>query len=357
MDDRELTIKINTNVKYQKIIIKNICNLHTVKETPKVIKTERIMDFPTSEMIQESISRMQETMEALNKSIMSSISDLAVYGENIIGSIGENTYNLLDEIIGQISAYKIPKIHINKSQEIKDKEKFLNIAEENVLPIFLEIDTPLQENVLKIAESSSKDKLKSNLEDFIMNYYDNEQIDNILDFWMEQNWLENERKGILKEAVEVYKLEYYAASTSTLMCQIGGVITCLYKLFNLDKATEKKEKKKIENRYRKKKKRRDNFEKNKYISEKMKALIMTDIQSSGLLIWYRCANYLNDFVYSSEKSMAHFKRDPGRHKICHGVQYNYQNKLFALKAILAMDMIIQLSDELINFYPSIRKTY
>lgn len=89
----------------------------------------------------------------------------------------------------------------------------------------------------------------------------------------------------------------------------------------------------------------------------MKALIMTDIQSSGLLIWYRCANYLNDFVYSSEKSMAHFKGDPGRHKICHGVQYNYQNKLFALKAILAMDMIIQLSDELINFHPSIRKTY
>lgn len=56
MDDRELTIKINTNVKYQKIIIKNICNLHTVKETPKIIKAKRIMDFPTSEMIQESIS-------------------------------------------------------------------------------------------------------------------------------------------------------------------------------------------------------------------------------------------------------------------------------------------------------------
>lgn len=77
MDDRELAIEINTNVKYQKVIIKNICNLHTVRETPKVIKTERVMDFPTSEMIQESISRMQETMEELNKSIMSSISDLA----------------------------------------------------------------------------------------------------------------------------------------------------------------------------------------------------------------------------------------------------------------------------------------
>lgn len=348
MDDRELAIEINTNVKYQKVIIKNICNLHTVRETPKVIKTERVMDFPTSEMIQESISRMQETMEELNKSIMSSISDLAVYGENIIGSIGENTYNLLEEIIGQISAYKIPKIHINKSQEIKDKEKFLNIAEENALPIFLEIDTLLQENVLNIAESSSKDKLKSNLEDFIMNYYDNEQIDNILDFWMEQNWLENERKRILKEAVEVYKLEYYAASTSTLMCQIGGVITLLYKLYGVDKETEKKEKELMKKRYEKKKKKIGTIKQTKYISEKMKALIMTDLQSSGLFIWYRCANYLVNFVYSSEKDLTHFVKDPGRNKICHGEQYNYRNKIFALKAILAMDMIIQLSNELME---------
>lgn len=244
MDDRELAIEINTNVKYQKVIIKNICNLHTVRKTPKVIKAERVMDFPTPEMIQESISRMQETLEELNKSIISSINDLATYGENIIGSIGENTYNLLEEIIEQISAYKISKIHIDKSQEIKDKEKFLNIAEENALPIFLETDTLLQENVLKIAESSSKDKLKRNLENSMLNYYDNKQIDIILDYWMEQNWLENERKEILKEAMEVYKLGYYAASTSTLMCQIGGVITCLYKLFNLDKATEKKKRRK-----------------------------------------------------------------------------------------------------------------
>lgn len=46
--------------------------------------------------------------------------------------------------------------------------------------------------------------------------------------------------------------------------------------------------------------------------------------------------------------MTHFEKDPGRNKICHGEQYNYRNKIFALKAILAMDMVIQLSDELIG---------
>ena len=46
--------------------------------------------------------------------------------------------------------------------------------------------------------------------------------------------------------------------------------------------------------------------------------------------------------------MTHFAKDPGRNKICHGEQYNYGNRLLALKAILSMDMIIQLSDELIE---------
>ncbi len=183
MDDRELTIKINTNVKYQKIIIKNICNLHTVKETPKIIKAKRIMDFPTSEMIQESISRMQETMEELNKSIMSSISDL-VSGVNIISSIGESIHNSLEKIVDSIASYTIPEINI--SQEARNRGRFLNIAEENALPIFLETDTPLQENILKIVKNSSKDKLKNNLEEAMLNYYDNEQIDNILDYWIEQ---------------------------------------------------------------------------------------------------------------------------------------------------------------------------
>ena len=121
MDDRELTIKINTNVKYQKIIIKNICNLHTVKETPKTIKAKRIMDFPTSEMIQESISRMQETMEELNKSIMSSISDL-VSGVNIISSIGESIHNSLEKIVDSIASYTIPEINI--SQEARNRGGF-----------------------------------------------------------------------------------------------------------------------------------------------------------------------------------------------------------------------------------------
>lgn len=335
MGDRELAIEINTNVKYQKVIIKNICNLHTVKETPKIIKAKRIMGFPTSEMIQKSISRMQETMEELNKSIMSSISDL-VSGVNIISSIGESIHNSLEKIVDSIASYTIPEINI--SQEARNRGRFLNIAEENALPIFLETDTPLQENILKIVKNSSKDKLKNNLEEAMLNYYDNEQIDNILDYWIEQKWIEEERKKILKEAVEVYKLGYYAASTSTLMCQIGGVITRLYELANIDPKVEEYETEMLTEIY--------NI--SKINSEKMKAVVMMDLQKSGLFNWYRCANYLVYFVYSSNKKMTHFAKDPGRNKICHGEQYNYGNRLLALKAILSMDMIIQLSDELIE---------
>lgn len=119
------------------------------------------------------------------------------------------------------------------SHEIKNREKFLNIAEKNVLPIFFETGTPLQKKVLEIADSSNKDMLKSNLEEVMLNYYDDERIDNILYYWMKKNWIEEERKEILKESIEVYKLGYYAAATSTLNVSNCGVITRLYELVDI----------------------------------------------------------------------------------------------------------------------------
>lgn len=334
MKDEE-TIVIDTDIRYKKITIRNITNFHAVKNTPKIIRVERKIYFPSTEMIQESISRMKRTMKEFNESIRSSIVNIAS-DTYAIDSMGENICNSFARVIEQMSS-NILKIG-NMSHEIKNREKFLNIAEKNALPIFFETGTPLQKKVLEIADSSNKDMLKSNLEEVMLNYYDDERIDNILYYWMKKNWIEEERKEILKESIEVYKLGYYAAATSTLMCQIGGVITRLYELVDIDPKVEQYEKEMLKGIY--------NISKDN--SEKMKAVVMMDLQKSGLYIWCRCANYLVYFVYSSNKKMTHFEKDPGRNKICHGEQYNYRNKIFALKAILAMDMVIQLSDELIG---------
>ena len=61
----------------------------------------------------------------------------------------------------------------------------------------------MQKKVLEIADSSKRDILKSDLEEVMLNYYDDEQIDEILYYWMEKNWIEEERKEILKESIEV----------------------------------------------------------------------------------------------------------------------------------------------------------
>lgn len=335
MKKKENVIVIDTDVKYKSTVINNTGNLRLVRNAPKIIKIERSKAISDAKEIKESISRMKKILDNLNGNAVSSVVD-SVSAINVMEIIGESLRESLNIINEQICS--CVDDFFNRSQEAKDRERFLNIAEENSLPIFLETDTLLQKCILRIVDKSNKNAIKQDLEKAVIDYYDTERIDEILNDWMGQTWIESERKKLLKEAIDVYKLEYYGAATSTLMCQIGGVITRLYNLAHVESLIEENTKEYLKEIYNMK---RSN-------SEKMKAVTMMDMQTTGILNWYRCANYIVHFIYSSDKKINHFSKDPGRNKICHGEVYNYRKKLFALKSILSMDMIIQLNYELLE---------
>ncbi len=75
---------------------------------------------------------------------------------------------------------------------------------------------------------------------------------------------------------------------------------------------------------------------------------MINMQRHGIYGWTRFADYFINYVYGTTDDMEHFQFDPGRHKTCHGQQLNLGDKLIALKCILIIDMIVQMSEELLG---------
>ena len=160
----------------------------------------------------------------------------------------------------------------------------------------------------------------------------------ILNTWLEQGWIDSERKEALREAVEVYEERRYYSTGSILMCQLGGLITELYEATNTRMMMPLEEKKEILSLYHVK----------KFDSEKAKIVQMMSMQSEGIYLWYNSAEYFMNYTYSSSEDMLVFDRNPGRHKICHGVQTNYGQKEIALKAIIVVDIVCQLGMQMMN---------
>lgn len=218
----------------------------------------------------------------------------------------------------------------------------MKVASQINYPIYLETDTELQDRILEICDvyELKKDKkyLKENIRQCIFDYYNEDMLNVILDSWMEQDWISSERRAALKEAIEVYGEGRYYSAGSILMCQIGGIITELYDVTNTINTLSYEERKATLNLYHIR----------KMDSEKSKILQMMSMQSNGIFQWHKSAEYFMNYTYSSSPDMDVFEHDPGRNKICHGKQTNYGTHEHALKAILAVDIAIQLGMQMLS---------
>lgn len=229
---------------------------------------------------------------------------------------------------------KIPTV----SPETLDRWEFMDIVSECKLPVYFETNTELQDQILEICKYSGDEYPRGEVEECVINYYDNDRIEKILDNWISQEWIEQERKDGFREALEGYKQQRYWSTTCILMTQIGGVIKRLYDVTNMNRLIPKSEKKELLNLYRI---RRDN-------SEKAKGIIMICMQEHGIYGWDRFAEYFVNVVYSNNENLPDFVFNPGRNKTCHGDQLNAGQQLVALKCILILNMIIQMSEELFD---------
>ena len=63
-------------------------------------------------------------------------------------------------------------------------------------------------------------------------------------------------------------------------------------------------------------------------------------------MWEAMANYLKNEILCSSDSKKRWKSQPLRNKICHGDQLNFGTQEHSIKAILSIDMLVQLAYEI-----------
>jgi len=214
--------------------------------------------------------------------------------------------------------------------------KYINLLERIKWPVFLIDDEELRD---KIMAACSQQEDVAAVKEIIFDYCDEDFLES-----MERDWsccpaLKETRKPIFVEAMQLHKGGFYYASTSMLMCQVYGVasdIVDIAKKHNLNLDDETKE---FVSDYFKIKREDVDKEKGKL----MQMVVMTE---SGQLLWDAMASYLKDEILCSSDSKQRWATQPLRNKICHGDQLNFGTKEHSLKAILTIDMLIQLAYEI-----------
>ncbi len=273
-------------------------------------------------------AQLQELSMAMQK--LSSVVISTYYSDAMQAAI--NIGNRIAETIKSIDFKPL----IQGLYEVIIPIKYINLLQQLKWPIFLIDDDNLRQSILN-ACTDEKDAEKA--KDIIFNYCTKDFLTTIENDWNNCPVICEERKEVLSEAILMHNNAHYYASTSMLMCQIYGVasdIVCLAKKNGLELDDE--EKGIIADYF---KIALEDIDK-----EKGKLLQMTAMTESGQLFWEAMADYLQKEILSSSDSKKRWETQPLRNKICHGDQLNFGTKEHSLKAILTIDMLVQLAYEI-----------
>ena len=90
-------------------------------------------------------------------------------------------------------------------------------------------------------------------------------------------------------------------------------------------------------------------------NEKGRLLQSLMLTEAGLLLWDAMGDYIKNVTLYSGKDYSHIDNQPLRNKIGHGDQLNFGTQEHSLKAVLTIDMMVQLAYE-INRIVELRKS-
>lgn len=211
--------------------------------------------------------------------------------------------------------------------------------------MFLIDNDELRKVMTPFLEEEDPDPNKVN--NAVIDYFDHVGVETISSLWDMSPGVEKDRLLVLQEAIDMYNQGFYYGCTSTLMCQIAGIISnsfqhisvededfdihgvrLIYQSYNNGNTLDKKHEKKI-------------ISGKARGEEKQKLLFLLAEIDSGILYWEATADYLYNIVFTSNDD---YYNHACRNNICHGIQLNFGDKEHALKAILSVDLAIQLSN-------------
>ena len=202
--------------------------------------------------------------------------------------------------------------------------------------MFLIDDDALRQDILTACADQEDGEA---VREIVFSYCSDDFLKAMEDDWNSCEAISVKRKPILSEAMLMHKQGYYYASTSMLMCQVYGVASDIMDLAKKNGLEIDDDEKDFVSEYFEIK--REDVDK-----EKGRLLQMTVMTESGMMLWNSMAKYLQSEILCSSDSKKRWATQPLRNKICHGDQLNFGTKEHSLKAILTIDMLIQLAYEI-----------
>lgn len=209
---------------------------------------------------------------------------------------------------------------------------FLRIADEIGFPVYMEVDTELQDRLLESYRRNGQHCNKEEMRQIIIDYYNDDYVERILNGIRNVGIFNQQRVKLISEGIEVYQLGYYGTSATAFADYISGMIRDIYKeICTMHKFTGK-EKHEILACF---------DQRCKPDSEKGMLLQIVCSQDRSPLFWYQVVSYfLDNFYASGENGMELY---PKRHMLCHGIQLNHDTKEMNLILIMCMDILSELA--------------
>lgn len=282
--------------------------------------------------IGETINNMQAPLRQIAENVR--IANQALVAA-VQSDVVQNVLQFGQSIAKLVASYDFTPM-LKKFSEAMIPIKYIDLLERLKWPVFLIDDEDLRNKIL-LACNDQEDA--DAVREIIFDYCSNEFLEA-----MEQDWntcpaLKEMRKPILLEAMQLHKSGFYYASTSMLMCQVYGVasdIVDIAKKHNLNLDNDMKDF--VSEHF--------DIKPEDIDKEKGKLMQMVAMTESGILLWDAMAGYLKNEILCSSDSKQRWATQPLRNKICHGDQLNFGTQEHSLKAILTVDMLIQLAYEI-----------
>ena len=291
----------------------------------KVREALRALDDVINTMISPQIQQLAQTAQMVNNAIISIVQSEAMQAAFEVSRTVVELVKSIDftPMLKEFSEAMIPIRYVYLLERLK-------------WPVFLIDDESLRQNIMNACKQSDDyDAVRA----IILSYCGEGFLNAIECDWNACDAIKAERKPILSEALSLHKLGYYNATTSMLMCQVYGVASDIVDIAKRNGLVLKQEVKAFV---------AENFEiKLEDIDkEKGRLLQMTVMTESGYLLWEAMANYLKNEILCSSDSKKRWESQPLRNKICHGDQLNFGTQEHSIKAILTVDMLVQLAYEI-----------
>lgn len=275
--------------------------------------------------IQVPLRQLAETAQTLTQAIVATFQSEAV----------QNALRISQELVKAIASIDYRPI-LKKFSEAMLPIKYIYLLERIKWPLFLLNDDELRDKILSAcAVNEDVDAVR----DIVFEYCNEDYFDALEKDWSGCSAIKQERKPILSEAIQMHKMGFYYSSVSALMCQVYGIASDIVQIVKKNKLELDDESKDyVADQLGI---RREDIDK-----EKGRLLQSVMITESGRLLWEAMAGYLQNEILCSSDSKQRWNTQPLRNKICHGDQLNFGTKEHSIKAILTIDMLIQLAYEI-----------